>query len=247
MSKLKELQDQLDRKAGIAIKESNYDRETREILDLKLTLERIQAGINEYKGLPKSSPLLKESIQNDLDRRSGAQAIKKGEKSAREDLQEGLAALGKTRAGVRSGDIISSKVQKDMDETFDIKESGPAVLSDEILHINLREATYNAELDELETILEGASAETTALFSGMKMYLNKPSPTQKRERPEGDLKSWVSTITEAWLKDSNVHARIAIHDSWLKNRLADPIAKKGLRIEVSMNNGEPAGIYWLAK
>lgn len=82
MSKSKELQNILDKKAGFDIKESNV-RESRlkEIMDLKLKIEKIQNDLNECKGLPRKSPILKRTIQESLD----------------------------TRAGVRSGDIKSEK------------------------------------------------------------------------------------------------------------------------------------------
>ena len=80
------------------------------------------------------------------------------------------------------------------------------------------------------------------------MFLNKPTVTEKRERPEGNLKDWVSTIAYAWISEgSKVMARIAVHDPFLKGRLADPVAKAGLGIEVEMKKGEPADIYWLAQ
>jgi hypothetical protein len=71
MSKIKELQGILDKRYGIAtVKESNSDSEAREIRQLKITLERIENDLQEYKGLPRKSPvLLKESLQQVLDER----------------------------------------------------------------------------------------------------------------------------------------------------------------------------------
>lgn len=89
MSKLTELSEQLNKKAGINIKESSRDSRTREILNIKMRLERIQNGLNELKGQPCKSPILRESLQNMLDTRSGIKKEgHKGEKSAREGLQE---------------------------------------------------------------------------------------------------------------------------------------------------------------
>jgi hypothetical protein len=78
------------------------------------------------------------------------------------------------------------------------------------------------------------------------MYLNKPTAAERRERPEGSLKDWVSTITETWAEGTKLMARIAVHDPFLKGRLTDPVAKSGLRIEVEMKKGELENIYWLA-
>ncbi|MFA5089795.1 MAG: hypothetical protein WC510_02020 [Candidatus Omnitrophota bacterium] len=93
MSKLKELQRKLDGRAGVDIKESKGDH-TAEILNLKLKLERISNGLRAIRGQPRSSPLLRESLQRALDTRGGAAGIdQKAGKTDWDMLNESISAL----------------------------------------------------------------------------------------------------------------------------------------------------------
>lgn len=48
---------------------------------------------------------------------------------------------------------------------------------------------------------------------GRKMYLNHPTPSEARERPERDVTQWVSTITETWVDAAGIAwGRATIHD-----------------------------------
>lgn len=286
MSKLTELQDQLDRKAGITIKESSHNSSTREILDIKLKLEYIQNGINEVKGLPTSSPLLKESLQQILNGQAGVEDIKKfkEETSDRGYLLDSIQGL-KTRAGVRSGDIVSNRAQKEikeslqseLDDRTDTVESlqtygtkarckqcgwtgdlivnrgefisnakcpecgvGPGVL--------IRES--KADLDIQESVVidlcESSFKNNTFTFTlsegdpddlvGSKIYVNRPTASEKKSRPERDLKNWVATISEAIVSKGKLIVKAFIHDEKIQELLDNPVSRKAMGIVMDSGN-----------
>jgi hypothetical protein len=67
------------------------------------------------------------------------------------------------------------------------------------------------------------------------MYINHPTAKEEAERPERNLKDWVSTITESWYDNGKAMGKVAIHDAWLRERLHDPVARQ--HIGVSINTG----------
>jgi hypothetical protein len=293
--KLAELQEGLDKAAGFTtVKESQYDRQRREILDIKIICEAAQGTLNELKGLPRGkSPVLCEKIQQDLNDRAhepdskrdgkvktdrdlllesqwtynattrciqcgwiGKVTLKRGERVGNASCPEcgvspGVLIREAQRASVRSGDIIPARHESLQDEldgrAAELREAGVSVISDEVLHISLREAAYDGPSHQLETILEGAPAEAASSFLGMKMFINRPTHSQRKERPEGNLKDWASTIMESRAEGDKIHAVIAVHDSWLQERLVDPVAASGMRIDIEMRNDQPVGIYWLVR
>jgi hypothetical protein len=115
--------------------------------------------------------------------------------------------------------------------------------------ISLKEAKFNDDFSEVEVVLieagtnegkkrhypEKTIKEAAPLFKGMKMYINHPTPTEEKERPERNLKDWAATIVESWSVGGKAMGKVAIHDSWLRERLADPVARQ--HIGLSINTG----------
>jgi len=115
--------------------------------------------------------------------------------------------------------------------------------------ISLQEAKFNQDFSEVEVILieagcneqkkryypERTIRESAHIFSGMKMYINHPTPTEEKERPERNLKDWAATIVESHYDSGKAIGKVAIHDSWLRERLADPVARQ--HIGLSINTG----------
>lgn len=77
--------------------------------------------------------------------------------------------------------------------------------------------------------------EASPMFAGLKMYANHQTPKEKRERPERDVRDWVSTIIESRYEGGCAIGKVAVHDTWLKERLQDPVARK--HIGLSINTG----------
>lgn len=136
----------------------------------------------------------------------------------------------------------------------EIKESGitidkEATQQDFVFETQLKEASYDDSTGEVVAILIEAGTnphkkrhypkttiqEAAGGFKGLKMYINHPTAVEEKERPERDLRDWVSTITESWYEDGKAMARIAVHDSWLRERLTDPVARN--HIGLSINAG----------
>lgn len=67
-----------------------------------------------------------------------------------------------------------------------------------------------------ETIKESAP-----LFAKLKMYIDHPTPTEDREKPERSIRDWVSTIAESWYEDGKAMGLIDVHDDWLWSKLKE--------------------------
>lgn len=115
--------------------------------------------------------------------------------------------------------------------------------------IPLKEAKYDVDSGEVEVVLieagtnpkkkrhypESTIQEAAPMFSGLKMYLNHPTKTEEKELPERDITKWASTIVESRYENGKAMATVAVHDKWLRERLADPVARQ--HIGLSINTG----------
>ncbi|MBI4708235.1 MAG: hypothetical protein HY761_09995 [Candidatus Omnitrophica bacterium] len=115
--------------------------------------------------------------------------------------------------------------------------------------VSLKEAKFNSDFSEVEVVLIEAGCneqkkryypdktikEAASIFTGWKMYINHPTATEEKERPERNLKDWASTIVESRYDNGMAIGKVAIHDSWLRERLADPVARQ--HIGLSINTG----------
>ena len=136
---------------------------------------------------------------------------------------------------IRESGIQITREAVDMDFDFD--------------SLTLKENSYDAASGVVEVILIEAGTnpmkkrhypkstiqEAAKDFKGLKMYMNHPTVREEAERPERNLRDWVSTITESWYEDGKAMAKVAVHDDWLKERLADPVARA--HIGLSINAG----------
>lgn len=128
----------------------------------------------------------------------------------------------------------------------DLRESGVTKDLEVSAFVSLKEAKFNADFSEVEVVLieqgvnEGKKRyypdktirEAAPIFAGMKMYINHPTPTEERERPERNLKDWASTIVESRYENGMAMGKIAIHDTWLRERLADPVARGQIGLSI---------------
>lgn len=80
-------------------------------------------------------------------------------------------------------------------------------------------------------------AVTEGLFNNRKMFVNHPSATELRERPERNLTDWVSTVKETWVDEESgaIKARIKVVQNWFGDFLKqlqenDALADVGLSI-----------------
>lgn len=141
------------------------------------------------------------------------------------------------------------KEQKDLKENIEILEESKDMDISFGEFISLREDTYDETTGEVEAILIEAGTnpqkkrhypketikEAAEGFSGLKMYINHQTAKEEKERPERDLRDWVSTIVESRYEDGKAVGRIAIHDKWLRERMKDPVVRK--HIGLSINAG----------
>lgn len=140
---------------------------------------------------------------------------------------------------LKESGIVITKPAVDMD--FDEKNG--------VIHARIKEGSFNAETAEIEVIIIEAGTnqlkkrhyplstirEAAPIFTGMKMYVNHQTAKEENERPERDLRDWVSTIQESKLVGQAAVGRVYIHDPWLRERMSDPVFSKN--VGLSINTG----------
>lgn len=161
--------------------------------------------------------------------------LKESIKKEREIMREGVEKRDLAKELKESNvEITESAMEKDFE------------MSD---FIPLKEAKYDADTGEIEVVLIEAGTnpkkkrhypvstiqEAAPLFRGLKMYLNHPTKTEEKELPERDITKWASTLVESWADNGKAMGRVAVHDKWLRERLADPVARE--HIGLSINTG----------
>jgi len=152
--------------------------------------------------------------------------------------------------------VISFGTPVEVEDNFVIKESGIALRkgvakdSDiDITFISLKEAKYDDKKGEVEVVLIEAGTnfdkkrhypastilEAAPNFKSLKMYINHPTKTEEKERPERDLKDWASTIVESHYDNGKAIGVVSVHEPWLRDRLKDPIFRE--HVGLSINAG----------
>lgn len=144
-----------------------------------------------------------------------------------------------------------------------LKESGIEIIKEAeymdfesgTVNAHIKEGSFNADTGEVEVVLIEAGTnplkkrhypdstirEAAPNFQGMKMYINHQTDKEERERPERDLRDWVSTIQESYEGKNAVNGRVQalgkvyIHDPWLRERMADPVFLSN--VGLSINTG----------
>jgi hypothetical protein len=113
--------------------------------------------------------------------------------------------------------------------------------------ITLHEASYDTGRGELTVALieagtnpakkrhypESTIREAAPHFAGLKMYINHPTKTEVKERPERDLRDWASTITESWYDGGKAMGKVAVHAGFLRELLSDSVARKHIGLSIN--------------
>lgn len=160
---------------------------------------------------------------------SNAQYRKKGSASSDKILETEL----------RESGVQITKAAVDMD----FNETNGVILA------HIKENSFNADTGEVDVIIIEAGTnplkkrhyplstirEAAPIFAGMKMYLNHQTVKEEQERPERDLRDWVSTILESKLVGQAAIGRVYIHDKQLRENMADPVFSKN--VGLSINTG----------
>jgi hypothetical protein len=251
------------------LKESDNNKE---ILDIKLRLERIRNGLNAIKGLPQNSPLLRESLQHDLDMRAApggkleykksdgvemiiSQGGVKKEKNSTYEAQVvchncGYAGIAELQWGeviynnpcphCGKNHFLEATITKHLQESLDarasegdgrdIRESAARSSAIDSV-IDLRESAYEDNTITF-TLSEGSPDD----FAGKKIYINKATASEKRERPERSLKDWVATVVESTLEKGKVIVKAFIHDTKLQQLLENAASREAIGIAIDSEN-----------
>ena len=138
----------------------------------------------------------------------------------------------------------------------DIKEAGIVILKekgkqdldlDVFDFISLKEAKFDSETGELEVILieQGTNMgkrrhyptstiqEAAPHFASLKMYIDHPTVAEDKAKPERSIKDWASTIIESHFDNGKAVAKIAVHDTWLRERLSDPVFRENVGLSIN--------------
>lgn len=121
------------------------------------------------------------------------------------------------------------------------KESDTDMIDDmeaELQLLDISEATIDLAKGELEvTFLKPGfnrsgyryytkdaihEAVTGGMFTNLKMFMNHQTPQEMNQRPERDLKDWVSTMKECWVdSDGAAKGKVKVVQSWFSSFLKD--------------------------
>ena len=139
----------------------------------------------------------------------------------------------------------------------ELKEAGIVVLKEKAKEdidldltgfVSLKEAKFDVEtgiLREVVLIEQGTNLgkrrhyptstiqEAAPHFNGLKMYLNHPTAAEEKAMPERSIKDWASTIVESHYADGCALADIAVHDTWLRERLTDSVFRKNIGLSIN--------------
>ncbi len=138
-------------------------------------------------------------------------------------------------------------------ENKDIKENnitnkGKPQQSDlDFGYVSLGESTFNVDTGEISVILIEAGTndmkrrhypvktieEAAPLFTGLKMYINHPTKSEEKERPERNLTDWASTIMESRAIDGKAVAKVSVHDPWLRERLSNQTFRENVGLSIN--------------
>lgn len=145
---------------------------------------------------------------------------------------------------------VSIKEKELRESGVEITKAATEMDFDQSFNCRIKEGSFDADTGAVDIIIIEAGTnphkkrhypistikEAAPLFRGMKMYLNHPTEKEERERPERDIKDWVSTIEESAFQDGNkAVGKAYIHDPWLRERMADPVFSRN--IGLSINTG----------
>lgn len=136
---------------------------------------------------------------------------------------------------LKESNITITKEAKDMDLELNgfisLKEAKFDEGTGELAEVVLIEAGTN--MHKRRHYPQNTIREAAPSFSGLKMYINHPTKSEDRERPERDLRDWAGTIVESRYEDGKAIAKVAIHDNWLRERVADPVAREHIGLSIN--------------
>ena len=148
---------------------------------------------------------------------------------------------------IKCSECNTAMIGKDIKES-NIVNKGQAKVTDlDVGYVSLREATYDAVTGDINVILIEAGTnemkhrhypvrtiqEAAPLFTGLKMYINHPTKTEEKERPERNLSDWASTIKESRAIDGKAVAKVSVHDPWLRERLANKTFRENVGLSIN--------------
>jgi hypothetical protein len=173
--------------------------------------------------------------------------------------QTNISAEAKASAGAKlKAAAKAAKIGEFAESGFEITDLQEAQAMDDFQisdFVSLAEAEVSPDGSKVKVVLieagtnEGkkrhypdeAITEAATGFKGLKQYINHPTKTEEKERPERDIRDWASTITESYAGKSAKTGRaqaigeVSVHDSWLRERLKDPVFRAN--VGLSINTG----------
>ncbi len=116
-------------------------------------------------------------------------------------------------------DIVSGMESNVLEQEQEFGESAHAgvdELSKNEVVVTVLEPGFNRSGARYYTSEAVAHAVSEGLFNNRKMYVNHPSASEMRDRPERNLTDWVSTVKETWVDEETgaIKARIKVVQNW---------------------------------
>lgn len=167
------------------------------------------------------------------------------ESSDDEILEKSKYILGLIKESLDIGNVKKEDIKESV--KYLDKDSKDLDTLDGFTFVGLEEANFNSDSSEFDVILieagtnedkmrhytKQAIEESAPDFKGLKMYINHPTAKEDKERPERDLRDWVSTIVESRGVDGQMRARVYVHDNWLRERLKDKVVREHIGLSIN--------------
>jgi hypothetical protein len=109
-----------------------------------------------------------------------------------------------------------------------VSEVTAETIANGVLPVRIIQPGFNSSKSRNYT--KNAVKDAVAIFEGAKMYANHATKTEEKERPERDIRDWVSTLKNVRItKEGNAVGEAHIHAGWFKEMV------KGLQEAGTLN------------
>jgi len=156
-----------------------------------------------------------------------------------------LKKMGYKKKGDRWIKEAGGTADSDIIEITEAGIDGEFVVDD---YLSLKEASYDKTNGIVEAVLIEAGTnyekkrhypvstirEAAPIFKGLKMYINHPTSQENNQRPERDLRDYVSTIVESRAEGGKAIGTIVIHDKDLRERMENPVFRNNVGLSINM-------------
>lgn len=158
-------------------------------------------------------------------------------REANEQLEIGLTDHSVDIVSGMESDVLDAQTNETEIEIAEAASGEGATLDKNEVVVTVLQPGFNRSGARYYPVDAIRHAVSEGLFDNRKMFVNHPSASELRERPERNLTDWVSTVKETWIDEEtgSIKARIKVVQNWFGDFLKqlqenDALADVGLSI-----------------